>query len=79
MAEALKRELDALKLATDTVKAQGLIIEKLAHRLARLLRVQFGRNSEQTDIAELHLMFEEVDTPAPVADDVAAATKKGVR
>lgn len=49
MAETMERERDALGLANDTVKAQGLTIEKLGHRLARLLRVQFGRSSEQMD------------------------------
>lgn len=39
MAEAVDLERDALRLANDTVKAQGLAIEKLEHRLARLLRV----------------------------------------
>ena len=51
MAEAMERERDALRLANDTVKTQSLTIEKLEHRLARLLRVQFGRSSEQMDIA----------------------------
>ncbi|MFD2134647.1 transposase [Novosphingobium resinovorum] len=37
----------------------------MEHRLARLLRVQFGRSSEKMDIAQLRLMFEEVDAPEP--------------
>lgn len=79
MAEAVELERDALRLANDTVKTQSLTIEKLEHRLARLLRVQFGRSSEQMDIAQLRLMFEEVDTPAPANDDDAAAMPKSIR
>ena len=79
MAEAVELERDALRLANDTVKTQSLTIEKLEHRLARLLRVQFGRSSEQMDIAQLRLMFEEVDTPVPADDDDAAETSKSIR
>jgi transposase len=58
-----------MRLVNDTVITQSLTIEKLEHRLARLLRVQFGRSSEQMDIAQLRLMFEQVDFPAPANDD----------
>ncbi|WP_052134962.1 IS66 family transposase zinc-finger binding domain-containing protein [Sphingomonas sp. 37zxx] len=79
MAEAVELERDALRLANDTLKTQSLTIAKLEHRLARLLRVQFGRSSKQMDIAQLRLIFEEVDTPAPANDDDAAAKPKGIR
>ncbi|SLK13514.1 Transposase [Novosphingobium mathurense] len=75
MAEAMELERAELKTAKETVKAQNLTIEKLEHRLARLLRVQFGRSSEKMDIAQLRLMFEEVDTPAPANDDAPVAAK----
>ena len=67
MAEAMELERAELKAAKATVKAQNLTIEKLEHRLARLLRVQFGRSSEKMDIAQLRLMFEDVETPEPAA------------
>lgn len=75
MADAIEAERAELKAAKQTVKAQSLTIEKLEHRLARLLRVQFGCSSEKMDIAQLRLMFEEGDTPEPANDDVAAAAK----
>lgn len=75
MAEAMELERAELKAAKETVKAQNLTIEKLEHRLARLLRVQFGRSSEKMDIAQLRLMFEEVDTPEPANDDAPTAAK----
>ena len=75
MAEAMELERTALQAATATVKAQNLKIEKLEHRLARLLRVQFGRSSERMDAAQLRLMFEEADTPEPANDDVPASPK----
>jgi hypothetical protein len=50
-----------------------LRIEKLEHRVARLLRVQSGRSSEKMDIAQLRLMFEEVEAPEPANDEVPAA------
>jgi len=50
-----------------------LRIEKLEHRVARLQRVQFGRSSEKMDIAQLRLMFEEVEATEPVNDEVPAA------
>ncbi len=59
-----------------TVKAQTRQIEKLEHRLARLLRIQFGRSSEKQDIAQLRLMFDEVVLPEPANDDVPAPAKK---
>ena len=68
MAEVIELERGALKAVKETVKAQTLTIEKLEHRLARLLRVQFGRSSEKMDIAQLRLMFEEIETPVPVND-----------
>jgi hypothetical protein len=68
-------ERSELMVARQTVKAQGLTIEKLEYRLARLLRVQFGRSSEKMDIAQLRLMFEDIDTPEPAKDDVAAEAK----
>ena len=75
MAEAMEVERGDLTVARQTVKSQGLTIEKLEHRLARMLRVQFGRSSEKMDIAQLRLMFEDVDTPEPANDDVAAGAK----
>ena len=69
MAEVIELERGALKAVKETVKSQTLTIEKLEHRLARLLRVQFGRSSEKMDIAQLRLMFDEVETPAPANDD----------
>lgn len=75
MAEAMEVERGELTVARQTVKTQGLTIEKLEHRLARLLRVQFGRSSEKMDIAQLRLMFEELDTPEPANDDVATTAK----
>ena len=72
MAEVLEQERAELKSAKATVATQGLTIEKLEHRLARLLRVQFGRSSEKMDIAQLRLMFDEIDTPAAANDDVGS-------
>lgn len=69
MAEVIELERGALKAVKETVKAQTLTIEKLEHRLARLLRAQFGRSSEKMDIAQLRLMFEEIETPVPANDD----------
>jgi transposase len=69
MAEIMDLERNALKAAKETVKAQTITIEKLEHRLARLLRVQFGRSSEKMDIAQLRLMFEETEAPLPANDD----------
>ncbi|MDR3529101.1 MAG: IS66 family transposase zinc-finger binding domain-containing protein, partial [Rhodopila sp.] len=80
MAQAMKVERDELKVAKQTVKAQGLTIEKLEHRLARLLRVQFGRSSEKMDNAQLRMMFEDVDSILePANDDIPAATSKPER
>ncbi|MFW7270353.1 transposase domain-containing protein [Gluconacetobacter sp. Hr-1-5] len=59
MAEAMELERSELRATKQTVKIQTLTIEKLEHRLARLLRIQFGRSSEKMDIAQLRLMFEE--------------------
>lgn len=42
---------------------------------ARLLRVQCGRSSEKMDVAQLRLMFEEIDVPEAADDDVPAASK----
>ena len=53
MADVMAQERAELKAARATVKVQDLKIEKLEHRLARLLRVQFGRSSEKMDIAQL--------------------------
>jgi transposase len=75
MAEAMELERAELQAANATVKAQNLKIEKLEHRLARLLRVQFGRSSEKMDIAQLRLMFDEVDAPEPANDDAPAAAE----
>src|SRR3546814_14266646 len=74
VAEVMELELAELGAAKQTVKAQGLTMEKLEHRLARLLRVQFGRSSEKMDIAQLRLMFEDVDAPAPANDDATMAS-----
>jgi transposase len=79
MAEVMEQERGELKTAKATVKAQSLRIEKLEHRLARLLRVQFGRSSEKMDIAQLRLMFDEVATPEPANDDVPAPAAKSAR
>src|SRR3546814_11441996 len=74
IAEVMELERAERGAAKQTVKAQGLTIEKLEHRLARLLRVQFGRSSEKMDIAQLRLMFEDVDAPAPANDDATMAS-----
>jgi hypothetical protein len=80
MVEAVEVERDELKVAKQTVKAQGLTIEKLEHRLARLLRVQFGRSSEKMDNAQLRMMFEDVDGICePANDDVPASNPKPER
>jgi len=75
MAEAVELERAQLKTVKETVKAQKLKIEKLEHRLARLLRVQFGRSSERMEIAQLRLMFDEVGAPEPANDDASPAPK----
>jgi hypothetical protein len=55
-------------------------IEKLEHRVAWLLRVQFGRSCEKMNIAQLRLMFDEVDIPEAANDDVpAVVTPKSAR
>ncbi|MEQ6335757.1 transposase [Sphingobium sp. MK2] len=72
MADVMEQERAELTATRATVKAQTLRIEKLEHRVARLLRVQFGRSSEKMDIAQLRLMFEEVEVPEPANDEVAA-------
>src|SRR3546814_20703454 len=69
IAEVMELERAELGAAKQTVKAQGLTIEKLEHRIARLLRVQFGSSSEKRDIAQLRLTFEDVETRAPSNDD----------
>ena len=69
----MEQERTDLKRAEATVKAQNLRIEKLEHRLARLLRVQFGRSSEKMDIAQLRLLFDEVATPEPANDEAPPA------
>lgn len=87
MAEVLEQERAALNAAKAVVTTQSLTIEKLEHRLARLLRVQFGRSSEKMDIAQLRLMFDEIDTPVAANDDAGslgevrqpAPRKAGVR
>ena len=73
MADAMEQERAGRRAAEATVKAQTLRIEKLEHRVARLQRVQFGRSSEKMDIAQLRLMFEEVEATEPVNDEVPAA------
>ena len=72
MAEVLEQERAALNAAKAVVTTQSLTIEKLEHRLARLLRVQFGRSSEKMDIAQLRLMFDEIDTPVAANDDAGS-------
>jgi transposase len=72
MAEVLEQEPAALNAAKAVVTTQGLTIEKLEYRLTRLLRVEFGRSSEKMDIAQLRLMFDEVDTPAAANDDAGS-------
>ena len=73
LAEVRDLEQAELKAAKATIKAQTLQIEKLEHRLSRLLRVQFGRSSEKMVVAQLRLMFDEVDLPAPANDDAPAS------
>jgi transposase len=75
MADVMAQERAELKAARATVKVQDLKIEKLEHRLARLLRVQFGRSSEKMDIAQLRLMFDEVEAPEPANDDGPVAAQ----
>ncbi len=80
MADVMAQERAELAAAKATVQAQTLHIEKLEHRVARLLRVQFGRSSEKMDIAQLRLMFDEVEVPDAANDDVpAAAPPKSAR
>lgn len=80
MAEAMEVDRDELKVTRQTVKAQCLTIEKLEHRLARLLRAQFGRSSEKMDSAQLRMMFEDVEVvPEPANDDAAALKPEPVR
>jgi len=80
MAEAMEADRDELKVTKQTVKAQGLTIEKLEHRLARLLRVQFGRSSEKMDSAQLRMMFEDVEAiPEPANDDTSPSKLKPKR
>src|SRR3546814_15833617 len=74
IAEVMELERAELGAAKQTVKAQGLTIETLEHRLARLLRVQFGRSSETMAIAQWRLMFEDVYAPAPAHDDATMAS-----
>ena len=73
MAEAMDLERAELRSAKQTVKAQNLTIEKLEHRLARLLRIQFGRSSEKMDLAQLRLAVtlqgHEVDAAARAGGD----------
>jgi len=74
MVDVMEQERAELKAAKATVKTQTLHIEKLEYRVARLLRVQFGRSSEKMDVAQLRLMFDEVEVPQAANDDVPAAT-----
>ncbi|WP_217998626.1 IS66 family transposase [Novosphingobium naphthalenivorans] len=76
MAEVMEREHAELEAAKAIVKSQKLTIDKLEHRLARLLRVQFGRSSEKMDMAQLRLMFDEVDVPEPANDDAPPAANQ---
>ena len=77
MSEVLEQERAALNAAKAVVTIQSLTIEKLEHRLARLLRVQFGRSSEKMDIAQLRLMFDEIDTPVAANDDAGSLGEIG--
>jgi transposase len=80
MAEVMETERAELKTVKATVKAQELKIEKLEHRVARLLRVQFGRSSEKMNIAQLRLMFDEVEMPEPANDqEPSAPARKAAR
>ena len=76
MADVMEQERAELEAAKATVQAQTLHIEKLEHRVARLLRVQFGRSSEKMDIAQLRLMFDDVEVPQPANDDASAPEAK---
>ena len=80
MAGVLEQERAELTAAKATMQAQTLQIEKLEHRVAWLLRVQFGRSREKMNIAQLRLMFDEVDIPEAANDDVpAVVTPKSAR
>ena len=76
MVDVMEQERAELKAAKATVKAQNLQIEKLEYRVARLLRVQFGRSSEKMDIAQLRLMFDEVEVPQAANDDASVPEGK---
>ncbi len=69
---ARDRELAELRSALTHRDAQ---IEKLELQLARLRRMQFGRSSEKLDreIAQLELLIEELETPAPAVVSARAA------
>lgn len=75
LAEVMEQERAELKAAQAIVKVQTLTIEKLEHRVAGLLRVRFGSSSEKMNIAQLRLMFDEVDAPEAANDDAPAAAK----
>ena len=80
MAGVLEQERAELTAAKATMQAQTLQIEKLEHRVAWLLRVQFDRSREKMNIAQLRLMFDEVDIPEAANDDVpAVVTPKSAR
>lgn len=85
-ADALPTDLDALRAMVLAGRAEiaGLRsalthrdaqIEKLKLQLARLRRMQFGRSSEKLDreIAQLELLIEELETPAPAVVAARAA------
>jgi transposase len=73
MAEVRDLEQAELKAAKATIKAQTLQIEKLEHRVARFLRIQFGSRSEKMNIAQLRLMFDDVGLPEPANDETPVA------
>ena len=76
MVDVMEQERAELETAKATVQVQILQIEKLEHRVARLLRVQFGRSSEKMDIAQLRLMFDEVEVPQAANDDPSVPEAK---
>lgn len=80
MVMAGREEIAGLRSALTHRDAQ---IEKLKLQLARLRRMQFGRSSEKLDreIAQLELLIEELETPAPtvVVECAAAETRQKSR
>ena len=68
----------ALAQAKAELTNRSLLIEKLKVQIARLRRMQFGRSSEKlhTELAQLELALEELETAASVAQPQPEAHQK---